>query len=210
MDDLDGIILHGSINGTLRGGATLIQGKINKALSTNGVDQAVRFGRHLEQCFHLPTKCTSGSSFAYWLKWEPTTNFALIFDTGGWYTSSHGYTHQLNNDGVIVIFVKDEFHYHLLIAFIGNQSKWSYIVQTWSANRGIKLYLNGCPLDNDSVKIWKTPRTHNIVIDAEFSLGEPSLGVKYRANMTLDHLMAWDDELTATEVWKLYVQSGQV
>ena len=73
MDEIDGTALKGSITGTIVAGASLVSGKVGNALSTNGVDQEVRFPKNLDKCFHIPDRCTNGSTFAYsrWLNKSP-------------------------------------------------------------------------------------------------------------------------------------------
>ena len=107
MDRIEGITLHGSITGTVYGGAFLASGKINNALHLNGVNQEVRFHRYLDKCFHLPEVCATGSTFTYWLKWKPTA-VGLIFDSGGFYPASRGYTHWLYQNGMMSIAVKTQ------------------------------------------------------------------------------------------------------
>ena len=207
----DGKVL-GSIDGVLVNNQSLVPGKSQIALSFNGVDQAVNLGMHMNECFHTRKMCTAGSTFAYWLKWEPLKRVGLIFETGGWFDSSHCYSHQINSDGNMKIFIKDHAAYYDFETFVGNPTQWLFIVTTWSTSVGIKLYLNGCPFRDDVVTMDIRTRTKADLGDRPFMIGEPSDGSPYRANMTLDNFMAWNEETDADEVWQLYIQAqaGQV
>ena len=55
-----------------------------------------------------------------------------------------------------------------------------------------------------------TYRTRSLTDSYPFTIGEAVTEDPFRAKMDLDNFMAWDDELTADEVWQLYVQGGHV
>ena len=205
----DGKVL-GSTDGVLVNNPNFVPGKVRNALSFSGIDQAVHLGMHASECFHSPEMCISESTFVYWLKWEPLTRVGLILETGGWFGFSHGYSHQINSDGTMIILAKDYETYYDLKTFVGNPNQWLFIVITWSPSVGIKLYVNGCPFGDDVVTANIRPRIHTLVRNQQFVIGEPSSGSPHRANMTLDNLVAWDEEIHADEVWQLYVQAGQI
>ena len=54
------------------------------------------------------------------------------------------------------------------------------------------------------------PRTSSLTESFPFTIGEAVADNPLRADMDLDNLMAWDDELTPDEIWQLYVQAGHV
>ena len=95
----DGVVI-GSINGTMEGGALLLPGKYDNALSLDGINGVVRYGMHPQECFYLPEKCTTGSTYAYWLWYRTPTNNAVILDTGGLYISSSGYCFYIDTNGI--------------------------------------------------------------------------------------------------------------
>ena len=157
MDRILGNTLLGSINGTVLGGAFLTTGKLNNALHLDGVNQEVRFGRYTARCFHIPDRCATGSTFAYWLKWR-LTPIGPIFDSGGYFRDSRGYTHVTKQNGQMMVFVKDATHYYNLQTPAGylRQDKWVYVVQTWSPLSSGKLYINGCQFGKIGFKINRT------------------------------------------------------
>ena len=70
------------------------------------------------------------------------------------------------------------------------------------------MYLNGCIMNDQNIDISR--RTRNLTDSYPFTIGEANGGDPRHAEMDLDNFMAWDDQLTADEVWHLYVQAGYV
>ena len=209
MDVIVGRTLQGSITGTVYGAPSLLSGKMNSALRLNGNNGKVVFNKHLGKCFHLPDICTIGSTFAYWLKWKPT-NMGVIFDSGGLYLSSRGYFHGIQQNGRLVVFIKDATHYYDLNTPVGYipQDQWVYVVQTWSPASPVKIYINGCLFLNVGTK---ATRYTALTRDVNFVIGATSQSVHpWWANITLDNFLSWDAELSKVEVWRLYIQGGRV
>ena len=203
-----GGVLVGSIDGAVTGGASLVPGKHGSALSLNGIDAVVAYGRHTDQCFHLPEKCTMGSTYAYWLRYRTPTSLAVILDSGGLYSPSHGFAFGIDKNGIMFLMAIDLTHEYLFEAYIGNPNHWLYIVHTWSTSSSFNLFLNGCIVG--ASKKDKSPRYNALAWSTDFGIGESVEMSIDRADMDLDNLLAWDEELTADEVWQLYMQAGQV
>ena len=209
MDVIVGSKLQGSITGTVYGAPSLVSGKMNSALVLNGIDQKVVFGKYLGKCFHLPDMCDHESTFAYWLKWKPTTR-GVIFDSGGYYLSSRGYFHGIQQNGKMTVYIKDATHYFDLNTPVGYipQDQWVYVVQTWSTGSSTKIYLDGCMFSNVGTK---ATRTTALTRDVNFVIGATSAGANLDwANIKLDNFLSWDEELSNEEVWRLYIQGGWV
>ena len=207
MDEIQGTTLKGSTRGRVVGGAALVYGQLEYALSTNGINQAVNFGQHLDQCFHIPDACGAGSAFSYWLKWRSVSGHGLIMDCGGYYRNARGYAHVISTNGTMTIYVKSSSTYHLLRASISGPEKWVWIVQTWSPSSGIKLFVNGCII---TATTYSIPRMHSVTRKPNFVIGTNSLNYRRWVAMEMDNFLAWDEELTYEEVWRLYIQAGQV
>ena len=145
----------------------------------------------------------------YWLKWRPKA-LGTIFDTGGFYENSHGYLHGVFLNGTVLVFINDAAFYYRFCTPAGyvTENQWVFITQTWSPLTAITLYIDGCRAINTGVQ--KRPRTTDIVWTAHFVIGDSAAAHEYRSNMELDHMQAWDEELSAEEVWQLYIQGGQV
>ena len=209
MDAIVGSTLQGSITGTVYGAPILVRGKMNSVLILNGINQKVVFSKYLDKCFHLPDMCNHGSTFAYWLKWKPTTR-CVIFDSGGYYLSSRGYFHGIHQNGRMVVHIKDATHYSVLNSPAGYipHDQWVYVVQTWSTASSIKIYLNGCLYP---IVGTKTTRNNALIREVNFVVGATSAGNNPEwANIKLDNLLSWDEELSKDEVWGLYSQGGWV
>ena len=207
MDEIQGTTLKGSIPGSIVGGSGLVQGKLEYALATNGIDQAIDFGKHLDKCFHTPDVCGTGSTFSYWLKWKSVSGHGLVMDSGGYYRNARGYSHSINRYGFMDVNVKDSSYYYKLRASISEPEKWALIVQTWSPSSGIKLYANGCILQANAERIT---RRYSVARDINFVIGTNSVNPAQWIAMEIDNFLAWDGELIEDEVWRLYVQGGQV
>ena len=152
MDIIRGGDIIGSINGTIRGGVSLVPGKHGSALFLNGIDGRVYYGMHLNECFHLPEMCTTGSTFAYWLRYKTPDIETTVFDSGGVWVSSHGYAVRVMYDGEVIVSVKDIAYYYSGRAFNYDPDIWLFIVHTWSPSSGIVLYLNVCIMNNQVKK----------------------------------------------------------
>ena len=211
MDVIRGGYIIGSIDGRVRGSASLVPGKQVNALSLDGINGRVYYGKYFNECFHLPEMCTTGSTFSYWLRYRnPNTgdSHGCILDTGGMYHSSHGYTLRILYPATLGATVIDVANYYVTIANIDNPFDWLFIVHTWSPSTGINIYLNGCIMNGQMKAMFG--RTQKLRLSFPFKIGEKVYGDRQRAEMDLDNLMAWDNELTAEEVWQLYVQAGHV
>ena len=201
MDEIQGTTVKGSIPGRAARGVALVQGKLGYAISVNGNNEAIKFGKHPSKCFYNPDACTAGSTFSYWLKKWSVSSSGLIMDSGGFYSSARGYTHQLTASGRIIVYVKSSSSYYQLGAPISDPEKWSFIVQSWFPFSGITLYVNGCIVSTNTRR-WV--RSHGITWSANFVIGKKSI------HMEIDNFLAWEFELTEDEAWRLYMQAGQV
>ena len=129
--------LTGSIVGTVTGGASLVPGKHGRALSLDGIDGVVGFGMHPNKCFCFPEKCTTGSTHAYWVRYRTPNNFAaVILDTGGLHSPSHGYSSYIDKHGIMVVLAIDLTQEYMLEAYIGNPNHWLFVAHTWSKSSG--------------------------------------------------------------------------
>ena len=132
----------------------------------------------------------------------------MVFDTGGLYVDTEGYAAIIMKKGALELEVSDSTGHYFLSAHIGNPGHWLFIVHTYSPSSGLNLYLNGCILGDAYTE--KIPRRQGITTSFQFTIGEDAEVGDGRADMDLDNLLAWDEELSADEVWQLYLQAGQV
>ena len=73
--------LIGSVNGTVVGGAALVEGKKGLALYTNGVNQYVDFGYQGDTCLGGIRLCANGWLTAFWMQ-SADDGSGVIMDTG--------------------------------------------------------------------------------------------------------------------------------
>ena len=115
--------------------------ELKNALSTNGINQAVNFGKHLDKCPHIPDACGIGSTFSLLAEVEVCTRSQTHYGFWGYYSGGRGYAHIITSNGFIAIHVKDSFlHYKFRVCFCNwTRNKWAFIVQIWSPSSRIKI-----------------------------------------------------------------------
>ena len=69
------------------------------------------------------------------------------------------------------------------------------------------IYTDGCLFAETGTK---RSRIYAVAWDANFVIGTSSVGSDRWANIELDNMLAWDEELSQEEVWRLVIQKGQV
>ena len=92
MDEANGNVLLGSINGTLNSGAALMSGQVGKGVNFLDEISYVDLGFWDSQCFYDPDFCTEGITFAMWIKNGPgsQTGGQYLLDTGAYYSAGKG------------------------------------------------------------------------------------------------------------------------
>ena len=108
----------------------------------------------------------------------------------------------------MVVLAIDLTQEYMLEAYIGNPNHWLFVAHTWSKSSGLNLFLNGCIVGD--AKKENNPRYNTLAWSVDFTIGEAVVNGDWYADMDMDNLLAWDEELTADEVWQLYMQAGQV
>ena len=90
MDDIKGNKIQGSINGTVKNGASLVAGKIGNAIFTDGISQYIDYGMHQNECFYNQDVCAKGVTFALWFKAHSDVITFTAIDTGATDRDSRG------------------------------------------------------------------------------------------------------------------------
>ena len=91
MDDVIDNILIGSQNGTIIGGATIVQGQHDNGIYLGDQTSWVDYGVH-QSCFYDPDICNPGVTFAMWIKREQGAT-GYLFDTGASLYAAKGNWH---------------------------------------------------------------------------------------------------------------------
>ena len=207
MNDTNGGVLRGSIEGELLGGASIIPGKFGAALTLNGNNQYVNYGYHLDKCYHNPAMCSDGATYSLWLKVHRYNS--IILNNGGTDTRAFGYYILITSWRAIHISVKTTTTFHQYAAPEFPLNEWVHIVFTWvPSNTGlIHVYINGCDADvaNEKGYAYNMARFHTISRTFKFVLGMGTYGVFSYANADIDELICWDQVMGPLEVWQLYV-----
>ena len=104
---------------------------------------------------------------------------------------------------MIVVVVKSSPTYYKIRATGSGPGTRKFITQSWSPSFGIKFYVNSCIVATETER---QPRKHDVTWDANFRIGD----VRKWVEMEMNNFLAWDGELTQDEIWRLYMQAGQV
>jgi hypothetical protein len=93
-------------------------------------------------------------------------------------------------------------------SFVPVLNKWTHIAITFNGNVDARLYVNGV---EDLSSPWGMVGIDNIKggVDKYFLGGEPT-STGSMSNIKLDEFAIFDDELTATEIKKIYQEQSQL
>ncbi|HYE64248.1 MAG TPA: Calx-beta domain-containing protein, partial [Pyrinomonadaceae bacterium] len=196
----------GPNNGTLRGGATYITGKVGQAFSVNGSSDTVSLPVGLRNAF-------SAMTIDAWVR--PSSHGAATGGTFGWTIAS-------NTDG------GDGFALRILNGFIQSDlrlssgdarhtfnqaqlplNQWSHIALTYDGS-SVKAYLNGQLLESvpttGTVKNTNNPNTCPMIGNEPLFCDVQSGDFGFRGG--IDEVEFFDRALSATEVQSLYNASS--
>ncbi len=152
----DGVLL-GPINGTLKGGASLVREGYESALQTIDDTQYVTFGDQSHICLGNLSHCPYGFTLAIWLKTpeQPQQNFFV--SSGSHTVQGHGIG-LFKNNGYIGASFKihpSATYWVAQSGFYMDTDTWYHVSMTWSQGSGAHLYADGVPIaENTSPIIW--------------------------------------------------------
>ena len=109
MDVVDNGAVLGDLDGILTGGASIKPGKIGSALHVNG-NHYVSYGRHVDECYHNPDKCSDGITWSLWLNLHAYES--IIMDTGATARGAFGYYIHIHSNPWFLISVKTATMFH--------------------------------------------------------------------------------------------------
>ena len=90
MDEVVGNVLLGSLNGTMRSGATLVPGQAGNGLYFSDGESRVEYGSHHSHCFHDPDVCSQGFTTTIWMKRGQATTDGHLMGNGADYNTAKG------------------------------------------------------------------------------------------------------------------------
>ena len=207
MDEIINRKLVGTFPGNTEGNVVLVEGKANKALYTNGIDQWVNIGNHRDKCLGNLTGCSKGFVMALWLKARQDVS------AGGneYYINSGGHTYQsigmtlLQQNGDLVASFRTESRYWRADVTGFESQVWYHVVLAWTGERGEQVYLDGCLHQADEGRNWANNQ-NPIYNDFVFGNANTALnGGGVAGEMTLDEVRVWDADMDGEDVWEIYL-----
>ena len=213
MDVLTGNTLHGSVSGTTTGNPVLVPGKVGSALYLKGASQFVNLGIHTNRCFQNPSLCNNGVTVSAWVMALQLrhSDKTIVFDNGGMLTDSAGFTLRRKADYAIEVLIHDDDGIIMISTPAGSwiQDRWVQITFSWYPGSKIRLYVNGCDVDEDDRKGYATTfgRIDSFAGFRPLYLGKYDGGSCY-AHIKLDQLQFWYEVLPRASIWKLYSEEG--
>ena len=210
MDDIKGNKIQGSIDGTVKNGASLVAGKIGNAIFTDGISQYIDYGMHLNECFYNQDVCTKGVTFALWFKAHSDVITFTAIDTGATDRDSRGVYLRYFETRDLKISIKwdQKYDYYRVPSF--PPLTWIHLAFTWDRQSGIHGFINGCDADTTDSKGYASRdlRQQAIHKTYRFTVGTGKNGTVGFGEMSLDELMAWNNVLEPAEIWQLFIQGG--
>ena len=211
MDDIENRKLVGTYPGNIYGDVSLVQGKVNKALYTNGIDQWVNIGNHRDKCLGNLTMCSIGFAMVLWLKAHQDVSAGgdeYYIKSGGHTYWSIGMSLMQHNGDLVASFRNESIHWRAQVT--GFESRvWYHVVLAWAGESRVQVYLDGC-LSQTDVGTDLANNHDPIYNDFVFGNANTALGIGSLAGeMTLDEVRVWDANMNDEDVWKIYIADIQ-
>ena len=208
MDEIYNEKLVGIYLGNIVGDVSLVSGRANKALYTNGIDQWVNIGNHRDKCLGNLRLCSKGFVMALWLKAHQDDsaggNTEFYIDSGGHTEWSIGMTLLQQSGDLAALFRNESMYWRADVTGFESQV-WYHVVLAWTGERGMQVYLDGClhQADEGSNLANNQNPSYN---DFVFGNANTALnGGSVAGEMTLDEVRVWDADMDGEDVWEIYV-----
>ena len=138
LDVTQGNVVLGSLNGTLKRGATVIPGMIGNAIYIDGHLAYVDFGTHTSGCFFDPSQCNSGMAVSFWLRIDSIiSSFEVFVDNGGCDYEAIGFC-VWGDRGVLAVTSRSAHSWFNAMIPMPSLMNWNFI--TVSINAGTIQY----------------------------------------------------------------------
>ncbi len=206
MECIIGDVLVGPINGSLHNNPGLVDGKIGRALYTDGVSQYVNFGSHRDKCIANLDLCPQGLTVMLWLKiGDAGHSYEFYISNGGQAAQSHGMCLRKINGHLESRFRKPNGHlWQVFCPLPPDYDAWHHVAVAWKSNIGLKLYVDGV-LKNEK----RSPHgnsANNIFTD--FVLGNANnLAVSYFGQAWYDELRIYYDYKVPSFIMSVITQT---
>ena len=187
---MSGQVLGGSYTGTVHGSsASLVTGKLGKALHIGIQQTYVDLGEIRDTCFGLLDLCPDGYTLSFWINRAWIDTPGCYISNGGQTSSSYGISVSVNANGKVHFGLKTKYHWYKLDRPVPMES-WHHIVMTWSPITMLDVCMDG-ELLGTSVKDANT-RTSSAYNN--FRFGAPNNVNRYFGEAYIDELLFWDSK----------------
>ena len=170
-------------------------------------------GDPLDSVFSHPNLCTNGVTVSIWvMALQPRhSDRTIVFDNGGMLADSAGFTLRRMPDYAMEVLIQDGNGFSKISTLAGSwiQDRWVHITFSWYPGWKIRLYVNGCDVDEGDRKGFATTfgRIYSFAGFRPLYLGKYDGGSWY-AHIKLDQLQFWYEVLPRASIWKLYSKGG--
>ena len=185
---MSGQVLGGSYSGTVHGSsASLVTGKLGKALHIGVEETYVDLGEMRDTCFGLPDLCTHGYTLSFWINraWTDTAGYYIC--NGGQTGSSYGVSVSSKAGGIVRFALKTKYQWYKLDRSVPMES-WHHIVMTWSPLTMLDVYMDGALLGTSA----KETNTRTSSVYNNFYFGVPNNAINSFGEAYIDELLFWD------------------
>ena len=195
----EGNVVLGSLNGTLRRGATTIPGMVGKALYIDGNRAYVDFGTHTTGCFFNPSHCNSGMTVAFWLKiFEGIkSSFETFLENGGCLFRAVGFCIS-GVPGKLQFSSRGEISGFNAAIPLPSVMQWTFVTVSMDAAK-MNIYADGCYTSPSREESWT--RINPLSMQVPFMIGDKDYAI---AHFAIDNIRVWYTELTPDDIWELY------
>ena len=133
-------LLADQMNGTVRGGVSLVAGVRYNAASFNGINGYIYFGRH-DGCLTNPNLCITGITWSLWVNFRSHAPSYFLTSGAGYARYERGFS--FSNPAELTLNVKDTGNRWMYTCQAPVPlNKWLHLAATWHDGTG-KIYLNG-------------------------------------------------------------------
>ena len=198
--------IAGNTSGLIRGDAPLVDGKVGKALYTNGFNQSVNLGNVRHTCLGNISKCRNGLSITLWLK-PHNAGTEIYYMTNGGQTKDAIGIHLLQKNLGFSISFRNESGYWNIQNVQFELLHWYHITMVFIPNTAARLFLNGCLAKEQHA--FTQIRSNRVGTYNDLILGDTNKPSHqnggYQSEMTIDELMMWDAVMDEHKVWDIFM-----
>ncbi|KAL5005761.1 hypothetical protein ScPMuIL_016919 [Solemya velum] len=188
MEQMDGKrLVHESLDAKVHGDATLIPGRIGKALKLGGRGQYLDLGQHSDICLGNLAKCPQGILISAWMRFDHFHDNMYFLSTG-----SNGVQMYYDDGYIYVTMNQGNKAWKTTLPHV-KKGLWHFIELSWHPDFGLNVYLNNTHVGHSPMR-----NVQDLMSDGtdHFYVGQANpddvLGLAARhANMAIDHLEIW-------------------